>query len=123
VRKLIAGEEPTTAAANFTRSLAQFWPRKAVGFALGADGRLLSPTLPGAAESPQLKKFLLENSAFLGGNLAATVYPVPVEELNRPEQMRKQTRVAYYNEPQVQEQITNAGAQNRRVAVDQKQAV
>ena len=123
VRKLIAGEEPTTAAANFTRSLAQYWPRKAVGFAIGPDGRLLSPTLPGAAESPQLKKFLLENSAFLGGNLAATVYPVPVEELNRPEPMRKQSKGGYYNEPQVQEQATSAGAQSRRVAVDQRQAV
>jgi signal transduction histidine kinase len=123
VRKLIAGEELSVVAANFTKSLAQFWPRKAVGFAIGADGRLLSPTLPGAAESPQLKKFLLENSAFLGGNLAATVYPVPVEELVRPEQMRKQSKGGYYNnESQVQEQAASGAAQKRSVA-DQKQVV
>ena len=88
VGKLIAVDDPKKIAATFTKSLAQAWSRKAVGFAIGADGRLLSPSVPAANGSPDVKKFLLENGAFLGGNIAATVYPVPVEELNRPEQMR-----------------------------------
>ena len=89
VGKLIGGGDPQKLAGNFTKALAQSWPRKAVGFAIGADGRLLSPSVPAANGSPDVRKFLLENGAFLGGNIAATVYPVPVEDLNRPEQMRK----------------------------------
>ena len=89
VGKLIGGGDPQKLAPTFRKTLADAWPRKAVGFAIGADGRLLSPSVPTADSSPELKKFMLENSAFLGGNIAATVFPVPVEDLNRPEQMRK----------------------------------
>ena len=89
VGRLIGGGDPQKLAPTFRKALADAWPRKAVGFAIGADGRLLSPAAPTANSSPELKKFMLENSAFLGGNTAATVYPVPVEDLNRPEQMRK----------------------------------
>ena len=104
VAKLIAGGDPQRLAGTFTKSLAEAWPRKAVGFAIGADGRLLSPSVPGANGSPEIRKFLLDNGAFLGGNIAATVYPVPVEELNRPEQMRK-GKAAYNADAQQQQEI------------------
>ena len=128
VGKLIAGDEPQKLAGNFTKLLAQSWPRKAVGFAIGADGRLLSPSVPAATGSPDIKKFLLENGAFLGGNIAATVYPVPVEELNRPEQMRKMKGA--YNEGQQQETAANNLASKQRAmpaakaeAINQKQTL
>ena len=89
VRKLIAGEDPKKLANDFPKRLAAVWPRKAVGFAIGGDGFLCSPVIRGTSDSPEVRKFLIENNDFLGGKLAATVYPVPVDELNRPEQMRK----------------------------------
>ncbi len=115
VGKLIVVDSPQKLAGNFTKSLAQAWPRKAVGFAIGADGRLLSPAVPAAPGSPDIKKFLLENGAFLGGNIAATVYPVPVEELNRPEQMRK-SKGGYTNDQQQQELAANSAATKQRIA-------
>ncbi len=89
VRKLIAGEDPQKLANGFTKELAAAWPRKAIGFAIGANGALCSPSIRASGDNPEVKKFLLENSDFLGGNTTATVYPVPVDELNRPDQMRK----------------------------------
>ncbi|MEO7317352.1 MAG: histidine kinase dimerization/phospho-acceptor domain-containing protein, partial [Chthoniobacteraceae bacterium] len=117
VGKMIAGEGPQKLAGTFTKSLAQAWPRKAVGFAIGVDGRLLSPSVPAANGSPELKKFLLDNGAFLGGNLVATVYPVPVEELNRPEQMRKGKGA--YNDIQ-QQSIAKDGAPMKQPAAKQE---
>jgi signal transduction histidine kinase len=113
VRKLLAGEDPQQLATGFTTTLAATWPRKAVGFAIGKDGRLLSPTPVSPNESPELKKFLLENSAFLGGNLAVTVYPVPVDELNKPDQMRKLKQAP--NAEVAQEQASRDTA-SRRIA-------
>jgi signal transduction histidine kinase len=113
VRKLMAGEDPQKLATGFTKTLAATWPRKAVGFAIGKDGRLLSPTPVSPNESPELKKFLLENSAFLGGNLAVTVYPVPVDELNKPDQMRKLKQAP--NAEVAQEQASRDTA-SRRIA-------
>ncbi len=124
VGKLIGGGDPKKIAGMFTTSLAQAWPRKAVGFAIGGDGRLLSPSAPAANGSPDIRKFLLENGAFLGGNIAATVYPVPVEELNRPEQMRKSK--AGYNDMQQQEIAATkqrAAPAAKAEAFNQKQAL
>ena len=46
----------------------------------------------------QRQKFLQNNGAFLTGITPATVYSVPAEELNRPEQQRKQkSAVENYN--------------------------
>ena len=115
VARLIAGGDPQRLAGTFTKSLAQAWPRKAVGFAVDADGRLLSPSVPAANGSPEIRKFLLDNGAFLGGNLAATVYPVPVEELNRPEQMRKM-KGGYNNDLQQQEIAANRAQVKQQVA-------
>ena len=125
VGKLIAGDGPQKLAPTFTKSLAQSWSRKAIGFAIGGDGRLLAPSVPAATGSPDIKKFLLENGAFLGGNLAATVYPVPVEDLNRPEQMRKSK--GGYNYDQQQQEIAaakqRAAPSAKTEAINQKQAL
>ena len=122
VGKIIGGGDPQKLAGAFTKSLAQAWPRKAVGFAIGADGRLLSPSVPAANGSPELKKFLLDNGAFLGGSLVATVYPVPVEDLNRPEAMRKSKGV-YSNAVQQQDLASNSNAAKQRAMPAAKQEI
>jgi signal transduction histidine kinase len=89
VRKMIAEGSPEKVAADFPVTLAAAWPRKAIGFAIDKQGRLISPSAQHAAADLSCRKFLFENGAFLGGTVAATVYPVAVEDLNRPELMRK----------------------------------
>src|SRR5688500_14089571 len=46
VRRLLAGGEAQKVAEGFSGELEKAWPRKAVGFAIGADGRLRSPSVP-----------------------------------------------------------------------------
>jgi hypothetical protein len=84
VRKLVAAAPPEKVAADFTTALAAAWPRKAMGFAIDRQGRLISPSAKHAAADFSCQKFLWENGAFLGGTVAATVYPVSVEDLNGP---------------------------------------
>lgn len=90
VRQLIAAEWAPDFGRDFAAKLTRVWPRSAVGFALSAEGTLLSPSAEEARSDPARQKFLLDNSAFLSGTVPATVYSVPAEELNRPEQRRKQ---------------------------------
>jgi len=89
VRRLLAGENAQKLANNFTAELAKEWPRKAIGFALGKEGQLCSPSPQRAAGNAELGKFLLGNGGWLAGSTPATVYWVSGEELNRPEQLRK----------------------------------
>ena len=89
VRNLVAATPPEKVAADFNTALAAAWPRKAMGFAIDRHGRLVSPSAHQAATDLTCQKFLWENGAFLGGSVAATVYPVSVQDLNRPEMMRK----------------------------------
>lgn len=89
VRQLIAKENPETLKVDFAALLASAWPRKAVGFTLDGEGRLVSPSTRAATGNSEWQKFLWENAAFLGGATVATVYPVPVDDLNRPEALRK----------------------------------
>jgi signal transduction histidine kinase len=89
VRKMVADAPADKVATDFTRGLAAVWSRKAMGFAIDKQGRLISPSAQHAAMDATCQKFLWENGAFLGGAVAATVYPVSVEDLNRPELMRK----------------------------------
>ncbi len=96
VRRLLAKGSPQTLANNFSTELAQEWPRKAVGFALGGAGQLCAPLTQRAAKNPEWQKFLLGNGSWLAGTTPATVYWVSGEELNRPEQLRKGK--AAYNE-------------------------
>ena len=90
VRQLLASESPLPAAKDFAAKLSRVWPRPAIGFALSAEGNLISPSAEEARGDAERQRFLQNNSAFLSGTTPATVYSVPAEELNRVEQRRKQ---------------------------------
>lgn len=89
VRTLLASHGPQRLSGEFASTLPAHWPRKAVGFAIGREGRLLSPSPARARENAQWQEFLLGNSEFLCSTVPASVYWVSPEELNRPEQARK----------------------------------
>jgi signal transduction histidine kinase len=94
VRQLLASAPASDAARDFATKLASAWPRPAIGFALNAEGNLVSPSSEEARGNTPRQKFLQNNGAFLTGITPATVYSVPAEELNRPEQQRKQKSAA-----------------------------
>jgi signal transduction histidine kinase len=89
VRQLLASESAPELARDFAAKLSRAWPRPAIGFALSADGNLISPSEEEARADAGRKKFRVDNSAFLSGTTPATVYSVPAEELNRPQQRLK----------------------------------
>jgi signal transduction histidine kinase len=92
VQQLLAKEEPAKLARSFAVQLSKEWQRKAVGFALGADGKLISPSASDARNDLQCQQFLLNNSGFLSGRMAAEVYWVSADELNRAEVLRGNTK-------------------------------
>lgn len=92
VRQLLASTSASELARDFAAKLSRAWPRPAIGFALSAEGNLISPSAEEARADAGRQKFLLDNGAFLSGNIPATVYQVPAEELNRPEQQRRKTK-------------------------------
>lgn len=89
VRQLLGTTSAPELARDFTAQLAKVWPRPAIGFALNADGNLVSPSEQEASGDVERQKFLLNNTAFLSGRIPGTVYSVPNQELNRTEQRRK----------------------------------
>jgi signal transduction histidine kinase len=89
VRQLLASSSAPELARDFAAKLARAWPRPAIGFALSADGNLISPSAEEARGDAERQRFLLNNSAFLSGSIPATVYSVPADELNRPQQRLK----------------------------------
>ena len=90
VRQMLAGESAPELSRDFAAKLSRVWPRPAIGFALNAEGNLISPSADEARGDTERQRFLQNNGAFLSGTTPATVYSVPAEELNRPEQRRKQ---------------------------------
>jgi signal transduction histidine kinase len=90
VRQLLAAESAPQLAHDFAAKLSRAWPRPAIGFALSAEGNLISPSAEEARGDAERQRFLQNNGSFLSGTTPATVYSVPAEELNRPEQRRKQ---------------------------------
>ncbi|HKP02904.1 MAG TPA: HAMP domain-containing sensor histidine kinase [Chthoniobacterales bacterium] len=88
VRQLLATASAPELARNFAGKFKGVWPRAAIGFALSADGDLISPSADEASGDAERQKFLLNNSAFLSGRVPGTVYSVP-EELNPLDQRRK----------------------------------
>ncbi|MEY2551009.1 MAG: two-component system, OmpR family, phosphate regulon sensor histidine kinase PhoR [Verrucomicrobiota bacterium] len=90
VRQLLASEAPSELAKDFAAKLSRAWTRPAIGFALSAEGNLISPSAEEARGDTERQRFLQNNSAFLSGTTPATVYSVPADELNRLEQRRKQ---------------------------------
>ncbi|MFL6520838.1 MAG: sensor histidine kinase [Chthoniobacterales bacterium] len=89
VRELLANEPAAQLAHDFAAKLSRAWPRPAIGFALNADGNLVSPSTDEARGDAERQRFLQNNGAFLSGTTPATVYAVPADELNRLEQRRK----------------------------------
>src|SRR5688572_19640568 len=87
VHRLLARSDPPALARDFTNSLMDAWPRKAVGFVLGPEGQMLSPTTTMAAKKGEWRQFLWDNGSFLCSTQPAVVYPVPVDMGN--------TRFAY----------------------------
>ena len=94
VRRLLAGENPRSVATAFPAALEKAWPRKAIGFAIGSDGRLLSPTAQRAQANAAWQKFLVDNGSFLAGSTPATVYWVSGDDLVRPEQLRGKSKMS-----------------------------
>jgi len=89
VRQLLASSSAPELARDFAAKLSRAWPRPAIGFALSADGNLISPSAEEAQGDAERQRFLQNNSAFLSGSIPATVYSVPADELNRPQQRLK----------------------------------
>jgi signal transduction histidine kinase len=89
VRQLLANEPASDLAHDFAAKLSRAWPRPAIGFALNAEGNLVSPSTEEARGDGERQRFLQNNGAFLSGTTPATVYAVPADELNRLEQRRK----------------------------------
>lgn len=98
VHRLLARNDAHALAADFTNSLADVWPRKAVGFALSEDGNMLSPTTKAAADNAKMRDFIWNNGGWLVSAQPAVVYRVPIDN-NR--------MVASLNK------LGNAGAENR----------
>lgn len=94
VQRLLGGKNPQAVANNFTAELAKEWPRKAIGFALGKDGQFCALQPQRAAGTAEWGRFLLNNGGWLAGTTPATVYWVAPEDLNRPEQLRKNKELA-----------------------------
>jgi signal transduction histidine kinase len=90
VRQMLANESAPQLARDFAAKLSRVWTRPAIGFALNAEGNLVSPSAEEAKGDPERQRFLQNNGAFLSGTTPATVYSVPAEEFNQLEQRRKQ---------------------------------
>jgi signal transduction histidine kinase len=92
VRQMLASESAPELARDFAAKLSRAWPRPAIGFALSAEGDLVSPSAEEARGDAERQRFLLNNGAFLSGTTPATVYSVPAEELNRSQQRLKTSK-------------------------------
>jgi signal transduction histidine kinase len=97
VRRMLAQSNPEELSKKFSAELPRTWPIKAVGFTIGQDGRLLSPSPRAAVSNPDWQKFLWEQGSFLGGDIAATVYTVPVEALAQSNWAGNKRGTAEYN--------------------------
>jgi signal transduction histidine kinase len=113
VRQLLAGESAPQLAQDFAAKLSRASPRPAIGFALSAEGNLISPSAEEARGDAERQRFLQNNGAFLSGTTPATVYSVPAEELNRPEQKRKQ-KTEYEDKAAAADAAAEKSAANRK---------
>ena len=74
VHRLLANGDAAALARDFTNTLTDAWPMKAVGFAINKDGQLVSPSVTASAKNPQWRQFLHGNGSFLSGSEPAMVY-------------------------------------------------
>jgi len=89
VRVVLAEAKPDAVAPDFAGRLAATWPRKAIGFSLGSDGRVLSPAPRLASSQPSWGAFLRDHGTFLDNSSPAPVYNVQVDTLTQTEQLRR----------------------------------
>jgi len=113
VRQLLANSSAPELARDFAAKLARAWPRPAIGFALSAEGNLISPSAEEARGDAERRRFLQNNGAFLSGSIPATVYSVPAEELNRPQQ-RLKTRSEFDDKAAANSAQENAVAKRKQ---------
>ena len=74
VHRLLANGDPEALARDFTNTLADAWPVKAVGFAINKEGKLVSPSVTASSKNQEWRQFLLGNSSFLTSSEPAMVY-------------------------------------------------
>jgi signal transduction histidine kinase len=79
VHRLLANGDAEALARDFTNTLADAWPQKAIGFVLDKDGKLISPAVAGSTKNPEWSKFLRDNTSFLCSSEPALVYSVQNE--------------------------------------------
>jgi signal transduction histidine kinase len=89
LRQMLIGEKPQQLAGHFAVSLRSTWSQPAMGFALTTEGMICSPNLHDAGSNAQVRQFLAENGSWVSGKAQATAYPVPMDELNRPEMAQR----------------------------------
>jgi len=88
-------EEPAPSVArDFATRLVKTWPRKAVGFSLDSEGRLISPGTQEVAACTSIPEVVRDHGGFLWGNTSAAVYNVSVDDLTQPELLRKNKGLA-----------------------------
>ncbi len=74
VHRLLAKGDAAALARDFTNTLTDAWPVKAVGFAINKDGKLVSPSATASSKNPEWREFLLGNKSFLTSSEPAIVY-------------------------------------------------
>lgn len=74
VQALADGKNPRMIASQFDQDLRAKWPLVEVGFCVTLSGNLICPTCPPPFNTPELRAFCLDNSAFLGNRETVQVY-------------------------------------------------
>lgn len=127
VRELLAKTRAPALAPQFTSALAKRWPQPAVGFALDPSGRLVAPTTADVATRLECDRFLRDNREFIGGQLAAPVYAVPKEGMNRANIAQGKWQAQTFDKnatiavrPRVVVPIGNSTASNKNAAEEQQ---
>ncbi len=74
VESFATGTNPRASAAQFDQQIRGSWPLVEVGFCVTPSGNLICPTCPPSHNTPELRNFCLDNSAFLGNRETVEVY-------------------------------------------------
>ena len=74
VQALTSAKNPRAIASEFDQDLRTKWPLVEVGFCVTLSGNLICPTCPPPFNTPELRSFCLDNSAFLGNRETVQVY-------------------------------------------------
>ena len=74
VEAFATGTNPRASASQFDQQIRGGWPLAEVGFCVTLSGDLICPTCPPSHNTPELRNFCLDNSAFLGNRETVEVY-------------------------------------------------